>query len=166
MILPMKTPIAQHEKPFLNGTLGGLIRAKRAEVGLKQEHIAALQAGRGPISEAAARIATAVMAMYRRQRAEGNPNLHDPLAVSALLSSDILTFEDYHVEIETAGTLTAGESVGWRRSPMRSSAPAQNASEQVTNGEVPFKVNAKVATAVNPEAFFDLLIPRLTQPRV
>jgi purine nucleosidase len=135
------------------------------QVALKKEHIDALQAGRGPVSEAAARIATAVMAMYRRQQEEGNPHLHDPLAVSALLSPNILTFEDYRVEIETAGTLTAGESVGWRRAPVHFSAPARNGPGQALDQATPFRANAKVATGVNPEAFFNLLIPRLTQSR-
>jgi inosine-uridine nucleoside N-ribohydrolase len=41
---------------------------------------------------------------------EGSP-LHDPLAVAALLLPDLLTYRSLRVDIETAGRLTAGQSV-------------------------------------------------------
>ena len=44
---------------------------------------------------------------YRKKGYNDWPVLNDPLAVSALLDPAILTLEDFHVEIETAGTLTA-----------------------------------------------------------
>jgi inosine-uridine nucleoside N-ribohydrolase len=103
------------------------------------------------------------MELYRREHEEEPPHLHDPLAVSALLSADVLTFEDYRVEIETAGTLTAGESVGWRRGQVRLSAPLQENSGLASQRAGAFVPNSKVATAVRPEVFFNLLISRLTR---
>jgi purine nucleosidase len=133
-------------------------------VDLTESHIAALRAGSGPASQAAARIGAAVMELYRREHEQGAPHLHDPLAVSALLSPDILTFEDFHVEIETEGTLTAGESVAWSKAPLYMSAPRQ-IGRDAPSSTSSFTANAKVATGVNPEAFFDLLIPRLVHAR-
>lgn len=133
------------------------------KVDLTDAHLRALRAGHNPASDAAARIGTAVMELYRREHEEEPPHLHDPLAVSALLSADVLTFEDYRVEIETAGTLTAGESVGWRSGPVRFSAPLQDTSGQASQAAGAFAPNAKVATAVRPEVFFNLLISRLTR---
>lgn len=130
------------------------------KVQLTDAHIRSLQAGPGPVSKAAARIASAVMKMYREHGETGGPNLHDPLAVSSLIHPDILTFEDYHVEIETSGQITAGESAGWKHAPLWRSAPLRSAS--VSDSEPSFKVNAKVATGVDSEKFFDLLISRLT----
>lgn len=131
------------------------------KVELTDRHVEALHAGKGPVSNAAARIADAVMKMARGQKWQGGPHLHDPLAVSALIDPGILTFEDYHVEIETAGSITAGESVGWKRGPMRESAPLQSAGADIA--EAPqFKANAQVATGVDSERFFTLLISRLT----
>lgn len=130
------------------------------KVHLTDAHIRSLQAGTGPVSKAAARIASAVMKMYREHGETGGPNLHDPLAVSSLIHPDILTFEDYHIEIETSGQITAGESAGWKHAPLWRSAPLRSA--PVSDSEPSFKVNAKVATGVNSEKFFDLLISRLT----
>jgi inosine-uridine nucleoside N-ribohydrolase len=114
------------------------------------------------VSEAAARIAEAVMKMRRAADSVRGPNLHDPLAVSSLIRPDILTFEDYQIEIETTGSITAGESLGWKRAPVRYSAPMQTTGVLGAVGDLPFRVNAKVATGINSERFFELLISRLT----
>jgi inosine-uridine nucleoside N-ribohydrolase len=53
-----------------------------------------------------------------KQGYTGGFNMHDPLAVSALLDSSILTLEDFDVEIEVAGSMTAGESVAYKRDHM------------------------------------------------
>lgn len=132
------------------------------KVELTNQHVEALRAGKGPISNAAARIADAIMKMAHEQKWKNGPHLHDPLAVSALINSDILTFEDYHVEIETAGSITAGESVGWNRGPLRQSAPLQSAGFSYGTEASAFKANAQVATGVDSGKFFQLLISRLT----
>jgi purine nucleosidase len=131
-------------------------------VQLTERHVEALQAGRGRVSEAAARIAEAVMKMHRGAGSVRGPNLHDPLAVSSLIRPDILTFEDYQIAIETTGSITAGESLGWKHAPVRYSAPMQTNDVLGSVGDLPFRVNAKVATGVNSERFFELLISRLT----
>jgi inosine-uridine nucleoside N-ribohydrolase len=131
-------------------------------VQLTERHVQALQAGKGRVSEAAARIAEAVMKMHRGADSERGPNLHDPLAVSSLIRPDILTFEDYQVEIETMGSITAGESVGWKHAPARHAAPMEIASAAESASDFPFRANAKVATGVDSEKFFELLISRLT----
>jgi purine nucleosidase len=132
------------------------------KVQLTEKHVAALRAGEGRVSEAAARIAEAVMSMHRRAGSERGPNLHDPLAVSSLIRPDILSFEDYQIEIETSGSITAGESLGWKHAPVRHSAPMQNTGDLENAGDFSFRVNAKVATEVDSEKFFELLISRLT----
>lgn len=132
------------------------------KVQLTDRHVEALQAGTGPVSEAAARIAAAVLKMHSGTNSPSGPNLHDPLAVCALIRPDILTFEDYQIEIETSGNMTAGESLGWKHAPVRYSAPVQTTGVPGNGGDVPFRVNAKVATGVDSGKFFELLISRLT----
>jgi inosine-uridine nucleoside N-ribohydrolase len=130
------------------------------KVELTQRHIDTLQAGSGPVSEAAARIAESALRMQRAPNSAGRMHLHDPLAVSCLINPTILSFEDYHVAIETSGTITAGESVGFRHSPLSFSAPLQTAN---LTSVAPFVVNASVATGVDSDKFFDLLTSRLSQ---
>jgi inosine-uridine nucleoside N-ribohydrolase len=132
------------------------------KVQLTERHVQALRIGKGRVSEAAARIAEAVMKMHHGADSGRGPNLHDPLAVSSLIRPDILTFEDYRVEIETSGNTTAGESVGWKHGPARHSAPLEMDSIAENPRDLPFRANAKVATGVDSEKFFELLISRLT----
>jgi inosine-uridine nucleoside N-ribohydrolase len=77
-----------------------------------------------------------------------------------LLDPSILTLEDFRIEIEIAGSMTAGMSVAYKRSRLTYSAPPQSAPD--TKVERIAEPNAKVATAVKPELFFDLLLSRLT----
>ncbi len=130
------------------------------KVELTQRHIEKLQAASGPVSEAAARIGNSALQMQRAASSPGRMHLHDPLAVSCLINPDIITFEDYHVAIETSGTITAGESVGWKHPPLTYSAPLQTA---IPTTNARFTVNARVATQVDSEKFFELLISRLTR---
>jgi inosine-uridine nucleoside N-ribohydrolase len=132
------------------------------KVALTQEHIRQLEAGRNPASQAAAKIATRMMELYRQRGSHGGLHMHDPLAMSAVLEPDILTLEDYHVEIETVGSFTAGESVGWKHDPLRYSAPLRAISSDQPVNSPAYTVNARVATAVDSEKFFRLLISRLT----
>jgi inosine-uridine nucleoside N-ribohydrolase len=130
------------------------------KVELTQRHIEKIQAGSGPVSAAAARIGESALKMQRGANSAGHMHLHDPLAVSCLINPNILTFEDYHVAIETSGTITAGESVGWKHAPLSFSAPLQTANAAPA---APFVVNASVATDVDSEKFFELLTSRLSQ---
>ena len=129
------------------------------KVVLTEERLRRLEANTKRVSRAAARIARSLVETYRKKGYRDWPVLNDPLAVSALLDPAILTFEDYHVEIETAGTFTAGESVGFKPEHSRLSAPMQNAGPEPPVEK--FRPNCKVAKAVDVPRFFDLLISRL-----
>ena len=87
--------------------------------------------------------------------------MHDPLTVASLIDPSLLTFTDYHVDIETEGEFTSGMSVGWARAPVRGSAPMALAGPPAPEPDMSFHANANVATEVQPQRFFDLLIPRL-----
>jgi inosine-uridine nucleoside N-ribohydrolase len=141
-------------------TMVGLDVTRKVE--LTQDHIRQLEAGRGPVSQAAAKIATRIMQLYRQQGSQGGLHMHDPLAMTALLQPDILTFEDYHVEIETAGALTAGESVGWKRGALWYSAPLRATTPEGSGSRQAYTTNARVATGVDSERFFHFLLSRLT----
>jgi len=140
-------------------TMVGLDVTRKVE--LTEPYIRELEAGTNKPSRAAAGIARAIMATYRGHGEKGGPTLHDPLAVSALIRPDILTFESYRVQIETDGLITAGESVGWKRDPIRYAAAFEN-SPRVTSSDETFTANTKVAVDVRPGSFFRLLVDRIT----
>ncbi|WP_158944189.1 nucleoside hydrolase [Granulicella sp. S190] len=140
-------------------TMVGLDVTRKVE--LTEPYILQLEAATNKPSRAAAGIARAIMASYRGHGEKGGPTLHDPLAVSALIRPDILTFESYRVQIETNGLITAGESVGWKRGPIRYAAAFEN-SPGATPSDETFTANTQVAVDVRPDAFFRLLVDRIT----
>jgi inosine-uridine nucleoside N-ribohydrolase len=48
---------------------------------------------------------------YPRFRSQGWTNLHDPLAVAALIRPDVLEFTPVHLDVELAGKYTAGATL-------------------------------------------------------
>ena len=143
-------------------TMVGLDVTEKVE--LTPNHVQQLEAGHGKVCAAAAQIARKLFELYRRQgRFEGKYGkyMHDPLAVAAFIRPGIVDLEDYHVEIETAGDITAGESVGWKDAPVSFSAPLRPVTADKEPEATPFRVNAQVATRVRPEQFFDLFISRM-----
>jgi inosine-uridine nucleoside N-ribohydrolase len=130
------------------------------KIELTEERLRRLEANTNSVSKAAARIARSLMETFKKS---GYPeewlHLNDPLVVGALLDPAILTLEDYRVEIETRGTFTAGESVGFKKHSDRASAPLQGIDTAPATKD--FHPNCKVATKVDVPRFFDLLISRL-----
>jgi inosine-uridine nucleoside N-ribohydrolase len=129
---------------------------------LHEEHVQQLEAAKNPVSQAAARVMRATLERVRDPGHAPTFAMHDPLTVASLMDPAILTLRDYYVEIETSGEMTAGESVGYQRAPMRKSAPLETSGPEPPESAQTFTPNAKVAVEVDPERFFQLLIPRLT----
>jgi purine nucleosidase len=148
---------------------------------LTEEHVRVLEAERNPVSQAAATIARNSLRQYRERGFVSGPNMHDSLAVAGFLDPSILEFQDYYVDVETTGELTAGETLGYspnagdlRRRPgmeqdaaalsmpIRGSAPTLASTRTSPVLRDKFVPNAKVAVKVNSTRFFDLLIGRLS----
>src|ERR1700690_548289 len=134
------------------------------KVQLREEHVVALEAGKNPSSQAAGRIMRSTMERFRKTGFPGGPTMHDPLALASMIDPEVVTLQDFFVDIETSGEITAGESVGYRRTPIRKSAPLDSGvgAETAPPADEIFKPNAKVAVDVDAERFFRLLISRLT----
>jgi Inosine-uridine nucleoside N-ribohydrolase len=148
---------------------------------LTDEHVRTLEAAKNPVSQAAASIGRNALNHHRERGYVAGPNMHDSLAMAAFLQPGILQYQDYYVDVETMGELTAGETLGYspfagelRRKPsqekeaatasmaIRGSAPtlaSMKASPVLRDKFVP---NAKVAVDVDSPKFFDLLIGRLS----
>jgi inosine-uridine nucleoside N-ribohydrolase len=142
-------------------TMVGLNVTQKVQIGETQ--IAALEAAKTPVSQAAAKILRATLDHMRQTRGAGinSMAMHDPLTVAHLIDPTILTLKDYYVQIETTGEFSAGESVAFDHSPRLS--PPMSTGQPASESSPPeYKPNCKVAVAVDPDKFFRLLIPRLT----
>jgi inosine-uridine nucleoside N-ribohydrolase len=160
-------------------TMVGLDVTRKAS--LNEEHVRVLEAGQNTVSQAAAKIARNAIEHNRKQGFLVGPNMHDSLAVAGFLDPSLLKFKEYYVDVETAGELTAGETLGYspsagdlrRRPEMEKQAAALN---MAIRGSAPtlastrtspvvrdkFVPNANVAVDVDSARFFDLLIGRLS----
>lgn len=132
------------------------------KVTFTEKHLAMVEAGKGPVSMAIAKIGRLVFEIARKRGANGF-HMHDPLAMASLLDSEILRLEDYLVKIETAGLYSAGASYGYKHNPVRGSAPMKDAADLSSGSDSEFRPNARVAVGVNSDRFFELLIPRLSK---
>jgi inosine-uridine nucleoside N-ribohydrolase len=148
---------------------------------LTDEHVRTLEASQNPVSQAAAKIGRNAINHNRERGYLVGPNMHDSLAVAGFLDPTILRLQDYYVDVETAGELTAGETLGYspgsgdlkRRPgteteaaatnmPIRGSAPTLGSTRTSPVLREQFVPNAKVAVEVDSAKFFELLIGRLS----
>jgi len=129
---------------------------------LREEHVIALEAGKNPSSQAAARIVRRILENKHGHLENGVMAMHDPVTVAQMIDPAIVTLKDFYVSIETTGELTAGESLAYDHAPMRKSAPLETATPPQPIPDEPFRPNAKVAIAVDPDRFFRLFLSRLS----
>jgi pyrimidine-specific ribonucleoside hydrolase len=147
---------------------------------LTDQHVRVLEAARNPVSQAAAKIGRNAINHNRERGFLVGPNMHDSLAVAGFLDPAILKLQDYYVDVETTGELTAGATLGYRpiagdlrrrpgmeadaaavNIPIRGSAPtlASTRTSPVLREE--YVPNAEVAVDVDSGKFFEMLIGRL-----
>jgi inosine-uridine nucleoside N-ribohydrolase len=141
-------------------TMVGLDVTRKAT--LREEDIQALEAAGNPISRAAGRITRATMNRMRQSAnfTGAGPAMHDSLAVATFIEPSVVKLQDYYVEVETTGEYTAGETVGFRRAPMRKSPPMAQAPAKPADAA--FHPNAKVAVDLDRDRFVHMLLGRLT----
>jgi inosine-uridine nucleoside N-ribohydrolase len=158
-------------------TMVGLDVTRRTS--LTDEHVRVLEAAQNPVSQAAAKIARHAIDHNREQGFLVGPNMHDSLAVAAFLDPTILKWKEYYVDVEMAGELTAGQTLGYsptsgdlRRRPdaekqaalnmpIRGSAPTLASTKTSPVLRDKYVPNTNVAVDVDSARFFDLLIGRL-----
>jgi inosine-uridine nucleoside N-ribohydrolase len=160
-------------------TMVGLDVTRRTS--LTDDHVRTLEAAQNPVSQAAAKIGRNALNHNREHGFLVGPNMHDSLAVAGFLDPAILKLQDYYVDVETTGELTAGETLGYspvagdlRRRPgmekdaaaanmpIRGSAPTLASTKTSPVLRDKFVPNTKVAVEVDSARFFDLLIGRLS----
>jgi inosine-uridine nucleoside N-ribohydrolase len=130
------------------------------KVSVTEDVLQKLSSAGNPLGRAAGKILRAQIEQVRRTGIDdGVIHAHDALAMASLIEPSIVSLQPMHIEVETRGELTAGETLGYRK-PMRRSAPRLEASAD--GGLTPPEVNAKVALEVDVGRFLGLLTERLS----
>ncbi|MGC2718415.1 MAG: nucleoside hydrolase, partial [Candidatus Acidiferrales bacterium] len=89
----------------------------------------------------------------------GGTPMYDPLAVGATVDSTLLTTVPMHVDVETRGDYTRGETVANRRGAIERN--VLHGDRYVIEGLDTVQPNARVAVNVDAEKFFQLLNSRV-----
>jgi inosine-uridine nucleoside N-ribohydrolase len=130
------------------------------KVVLSDAHVSRLESCSNAAGRAAGRIMRATLQQLHRRDSGGKLLVHDALALGAFIDPSFVQLQDIHIELETKGELTAGETLGYRRAPLRRSAPL--AASAPPAADAVFQPNAKVALDVDSERFLSFLVERLT----
>ena len=112
----------------------------------------------GAQSEFAGRVLTFMLGVAERLGRSGSP-MHDPLAMGAMIDPSVITTQDMHVEVETRGEFTRGETVASRHNSSDHRSPSGD--RYVVDKIEAVKPNVRVAVGVDSGRFLRLLVARL-----
>ncbi len=113
----------------------------------------------GPLNDFAVAVFSFLLGLEAKYGSGGGSPMYDPLAIGEAVDSSILTKTPMHVDVETRGDYTRGETVANRRGG--SERNVLHGDHYEIEGLDVVKANAQVATGVNAEKFFQLLNTRL-----
>jgi inosine-uridine nucleoside N-ribohydrolase len=85
--------------------------------------------------------------------------MYDPLAVGVAFDPTLCTLKDMHVDVETRGEFTRGETVGNRMGSNENN--VLHGDHYEIEGVIELKPNARVATASDADRFLNLFISRI-----
>ena len=129
---------------------------------LTRKHIAALKARPGPISDFIYKVADFLITLGEKFGDVGT-QMYDPLAVGVAIDSTLVKAPLMHVDVETRGEFTRGETVANRRGAIERNVLHHfpDGDRYVIEGLDTVQPNAKVATEVNAEKFLDMFVSRI-----
>ena len=85
--------------------------------------------------------------------------MYDPLAIGAAIDPTILKTQAMHVDVETRGDFTRGETVANRQNAVERNVP--HGDRYIIEGVDQVTPNVQVCTRVDAERFIQLFISRL-----
>lgn len=123
-----------------------------------REYLTVLRSSHGPQIDFVAKIADFCL---RRGEANGYSGaaMYDPLAVGIALDSTLGTLKEMHVDVETKGEFTRGETVANRMGSDEKN--VLHGDHYEIEGQIPLEANAKVVLTSDRERFLNLFAERL-----
>ena len=118
-----------------------------------------LQAGRGPESQFIGKLANFYLTRSERSGYQGAA-MYDPLAVAIVIDPSLVTLQSMHVDVETKGEFTRGETVANRRNSDEHN--VLHGDHYEIEGVIDLKPNARVCTASDADRFIRLFLGRIS----
>lgn len=125
---------------------------------MTRKHVSELQSTHGPENDLAAKIGDFYLG---RAEKNGYPGaaMYDPLAVGTVIDPTLVKLQDMHIDVETRGQFTRGETVANRLSENEKYAPRGD-HEEIVGYDILSK-NARVAVGSDANRFLNLFISRV-----
>jgi purine nucleosidase len=112
----------------------------------------------GPVNDFIYRVAKYLVDLSAQFGSGGSP-MYDPLAVGAALDGTLVKTQEMHVDVETRGEFTRGETVGNRHGMNERN--VLHGDRYVIEGVDKVTPNAKVAVDVDSDRFLQLYVSRI-----
>jgi len=125
---------------------------------ITRKHLQELQATHGPQNDFISGIADFYLARSEQGGYSGAA-MYDPLAVGIALDPSLGTLKEMHVDVETKGEFTRGETVANRMGSNENN--VLHGDHYEIEGVIPLKPNARVCLASDAERFLQLFISRV-----
>jgi inosine-uridine nucleoside N-ribohydrolase len=127
---------------------------------ITRKDVTLLQANHAPESDFVASLADFYVA---RSDKSGYPGaaMYDPLAVATVIDPTLVTLQNMHVDVETRGEFTRGETVANRRGSDENN--VLHGDHYEIEGVTPLKQNARVCVASDADRFVKLFVDRITK---
>lgn len=125
---------------------------------ITRKHLAQLQSQHGPESDFVAKLADFYLTRSEKSGYQGAA-MYDPLAVGTVIDPTLVTLKDMHVDVETKGEFTRGETVANRMGSDENN--VLHGDHYEIEGVIPLRPNARVCLGSDGERFLALFISRL-----
>jgi inosine-uridine nucleoside N-ribohydrolase len=125
---------------------------------INRKDVALLQTNHGPESDFIAKLADFYLTRSEKSGFEGAA-MYDPLAVALVIDPTLVTRESMHIDVETRGAFTRGETVANRRSSNENN--VLHGDHYEIDGMIELKKNARVCTASDSNRFVHLFVSRI-----
>ena len=125
---------------------------------ITRKHLAQLQASHGPESDFVYKLADFYLTRSEKSGYSGAA-MYDPLAVGTVVDPTLVTLKNMHVDVETKGEFTRGETVANRMGSNEHN--VLHGDHYEIEGTIELKPNARVCLASDADRFLDLFITRI-----
>lgn len=123
-----------------------------------QKHLDQLGSTHGPINDFVYQVAKFLIDLSRKYGFDGTA-MYDPLAVGVAIDSTLVKAPEMHVDVETRGEFTRGETVANRQGYVERN--VLQGDHYVIEGLDPVAPNAKVCIDVDADRFLRLFVSRI-----
>jgi purine nucleosidase len=125
---------------------------------LSQKYLDQLNVKHGPVNDFIHGVAQFLVTLSAKFGSPGTP-MYDPLAVGVAIDPTLVKAPAMHVDVETRGEFTRGETVANRRGAVERN--VLHGDRYIIEGVDEVKANAKVCTDIDADRFLQMFVSRL-----